>query len=77
MKYSDANVYVVRHEYTEKYMLKMVTEKYHNNEIKHLGLIYNDFEMDKGYGYGYSYGMVMDMAYGYFEEDANCPGAFY
>ena len=53
MKYSDANVYVVRHEYTEKYMLKMVTEKYHNNEIKHLGLIYNDFEMDKGYGYGY------------------------
>ena len=26
MKYTDANVYVVRHEYTEKYMLKMITE---------------------------------------------------
>jgi hypothetical protein len=38
MKHSDANIYVVRHEYTEKYMLKMITEKYHNDEIKHLGL---------------------------------------
>ncbi len=36
MKYTDANVYVVRHEYTEKYMLKMITEKYHNKEVKHL-----------------------------------------
>ena len=53
-------------------MLKMVTEKYHNNEIKHLGLIYNDFEMDKGYGYGYGYGMVTDTdMVGYFDEDAN------
>ena len=33
----------------------MVTEKYHN-EIKHLGLIYNDFEMDKGYGVWLRYG---------------------
>ncbi|MDN5422828.1 MAG: gliding motility protein, partial [Chryseobacterium sp.] len=53
MKYSDANIYVVRHEYTEKYMLKMITEKYHNEEINHLGLIYNDYNTKQGYGYGY------------------------
>lgn len=61
MKYSDANVYVVRHEYTEKFMLKMIAEKYHDSEVKHLGFIYNDFLTDKGYGYGY----------GYFDEDVN------
>ena len=50
MKLTDANVYVVRHEYTEKHMLRMVTEKYHAEEIKHLGLIYNDFVSKQGYG---------------------------
>jgi len=55
MKYSDANIYVVRHEYTEKYMLKMITEKYHNGEIDHLGLVYNDYNTKQGYGYGYGY----------------------
>lgn len=69
MKYSDANIYVVRHEYTEKYMLKIITEKYHSTEIKHLGLIYNDFTINKGYGYSYGYGY--NYGYGYFEEDAH------
>ncbi len=48
MKYSDANIYVVRHEYTEKYMMKLITEKYQNNEIEHLGLIYNDYNTRQG-----------------------------
>jgi hypothetical protein len=40
MKISDANIYVVRHEYTEKYMLKMISEKYFNKEVSHsFGLI--------------------------------------
>lgn len=43
MKHSDANIYVVRHEYTEKYMLKMIMEKYQSGEVKHLGLIYNGY----------------------------------
>lgn len=63
MKYTDANIYVVRHEYTEKYMLKMITEKYAKHEIQHLGLVYNDYQVKQGYGYGYGYG--------YFDEDAN------
>ena len=63
MTYSDASIYVVRHEYTEKHMLKMITEKYHSHEVKNLGLVYNDYQADQGYGYGYGYG--------YFEEDAN------
>ena len=63
MKYSDVNIYVVRHEYTEKYMLKMIIEKYAKKEVKHLGLVYNDYQVKQGYGYGYGYG--------YFEEDKN------
>ena len=50
MKLADANVYVIRHEYTEKYMLKMVAEKYHSGEIQHVGLIYNDYAVKQGYG---------------------------
>ena len=61
MKLTDANIYVVRHEYTEKYMLKMIAEKYHSGEIENLGIIYNDYVAKQGYGYGY----------GYFEEDKN------
>ena len=48
MKYADASIYGVRHEYTEKYMLKMITEKYHNQEIKNLGLVYNDYQVKQG-----------------------------
>jgi hypothetical protein len=61
MKISDANIYVVRHEYTEKYMLKMISEKYFNKEVSHLGLVYNDYHIKQGYGYGYGY-MVTVMA---------------
>src|SRR5690606_319268 len=53
MKYADASIYVVRHEYTEKYMLKMITEKYQNQEVQNLGLVYNDYQQQQGYGYGY------------------------
>lgn len=53
MEFSDLNIYVVRHEYTEKYMLKMIMDKYQDEEVKHLGLIYNDYVFQKGYGYGY------------------------
>ena len=59
MKLTDANIYIVRHEYTEKYMLKMIAEKYHSGEIENLGIIYNDYVAKQGYGYGY------------FEEDTN------
>ncbi|MDO4763458.1 MAG: polysaccharide biosynthesis tyrosine autokinase [Flavobacteriaceae bacterium] len=57
MKLSDANIYVVRHEYTEKYMLKMIAEKYHSGEVSSIGIIYNDYIAKQGYGY--------------FEEDKN------
>ena len=69
MKYTDANVYVVRHEYTEKYMLKMITEKYHKHEVENLGLVYNDYLVNQGYGYDYGYGY--GYGYGYFDEDKN------
>ena len=48
MKYADASIYVVRNEYTEKYMLKMITEKYHKHEVQNLGLVYNDYQSQQG-----------------------------
>ena len=71
MKHTDANVYVIRHEYTEKYMLRMITEKYQTHEIEHLGFIYNDFTVKQSYGYGYGYGYGYVYGYGYFDEDKN------
>lgn len=52
MGISDANIYVVRHEYTEKYMLKMITENIIPGEVGNLGIVYNGI-VKQGYGYGY------------------------
>ncbi|MDN5627103.1 MAG: polysaccharide biosynthesis tyrosine autokinase [Weeksellaceae bacterium] len=67
IKKADTTIYVVRHEYTEKHMLRMITEKYFNKEVSNLGLVYNDYVAKQGYGYGYGY----SYGYGYFEEDKN------
>jgi len=55
-KYSDANLYMVRQDYTEKGMLGLINDKYKNGEIKNLSFILNYFKLKSGYGYGYGYG---------------------
>lgn len=56
MKYADLNIYVARYQYTEKYMLKTIMDKYNKKEVTNLGLIFNGYEPREGYGYGYGYG---------------------
>jgi len=64
-KYSDANLYMVRQDYTEKGMLGLINDKYKNREIKNLSFVLNYFKLKSGYGYGYGYG------YGVYGESYN------
>jgi capsular exopolysaccharide synthesis family protein len=60
LKYTDANIYVIRQNYSKKGMMKMIDDKYINGEIKNIAYILNDFtssgKYSYGYGYGYEYG---------------------
>ncbi|MEI6865129.1 polysaccharide biosynthesis tyrosine autokinase [Flavicella sp.] len=61
LKYTDANIYIIRQGYSKKGMMKMIDNKYINGEVKNIGYILNDFSTtgkyayEYGYGYGYSY----------------------
>ncbi|MDA8594972.1 polysaccharide biosynthesis tyrosine autokinase [Flavobacteriaceae bacterium] len=65
IKYSDANLYVVRQGYTKKGMLKMIEEKYKEGEVKNISYVMNFFNSRGKYGYGYDYGKY---GYGYIED---------
>ena len=58
-KYSDAICYVIRQNYSEIGMMKMIEDKYTNKEVTNVSYILNDFVVKNKYGYGYNY------AYGY------------
>ena len=64
-KYSDAIIYVIRQNYSEKGMMKMIDEKYINKEVKNISFVLNDFSANKSYGYGYGY----RDSYGYHENE--------
>jgi capsular exopolysaccharide synthesis family protein len=63
LKYADSTLYIVRQNYSQKGMLKMINEKYFKEEITNISIVLNDFTMKlryggygNGYGYGYGYG---------------------
>jgi capsular exopolysaccharide synthesis family protein len=63
LKYADSTLYIVRQNYSQKGMLKMINEKYIKEEISNISIVLNDFTMklsyggySNGYGYGYGYG---------------------
>ncbi len=60
-KYADANIYVIRQDYSKKGMMKMIDDKYINGEVKDIGYVLNDFSAKGKYGYSYGYGY----GYGY------------
>ena len=67
-KYSDASVYIIRHNYTYKKQVQLVEEIYKGGKLPHLSIVINDVKAALGYGkyYGYvSYGYV---GYGYGSE---------
>lgn len=68
MKFSDVNLYVVRHNYTKRNMLNIINDLYDTKQVKNLNIIINDYMVSSssyGYGYGYSYGY--SGGYGYYE----------
>lgn len=69
MKYSDINLYVVRHNYTKRNMLNIINDLYSTKQIPNANIIINDFQISSsvyGYGYGYNYGY--GYGDGYYEE---------
>ncbi|MCE2848261.1 MAG: polysaccharide biosynthesis tyrosine autokinase [Chitinophagaceae bacterium] len=67
-KYSDASVYIVRHDFTFKKQVQLVDELYKGGKLPHLSIVINDVQAMMGYGkyYGYvSYGYI---GYGYGSE---------
>lgn len=66
LKYSDANLYVVREGYTRRGMLKMIEEKYAEGEITNISYVLNFYNAKGKYGYGYDYGKY---GYGYVEDN--------
>jgi capsular exopolysaccharide synthesis family protein len=69
-KYSDAVIYVVRNNYTEKGMMKMIDDKYKNKEVSNISYVLNDFSVKSKYGFGYGYSSVYGKySYGYHENE--------
>lgn len=71
MQYSDINIYIVRHGYTQTKFLKDLNEMVNNGIVKNLVYIFNDYDISKNYGYGYKYGYYRSSKYGtgYYEGD--------
>jgi capsular exopolysaccharide synthesis family protein len=67
MKYSDSNIYVVRHNYTKKQSLIEINESYREGKFNNLNLLLNDVRTNGIYGYGYGYGNN-DYGYGYYSD---------
>jgi len=63
--YTDATLYVIRHQITPKLYLKMVNELYQSKELGNLNIVFNGIQPRgvTGYGpngYGYGYGYIED-----------------
>ncbi|MBI4648476.1 MAG: polysaccharide biosynthesis tyrosine autokinase [Bacteroidia bacterium] len=67
-KYTDANIFVIRHNYTRKSMLGIINELYEKQKLNGMGIVLNDLfrkRMNEYYGYGhYNYGYA-GYRYGY------------
>lgn len=78
-KYTDANLYVIRQNYSNKSVVKLANELYKNKAIKNISILINDVKVPSYYGiygkYNYSYGGYYSYGYGteygsgYYEDD--------
>jgi len=68
MQYADANIYIIRHNYSKIKSLSVVNNIFKNKNISNLNIVINDYTENEGYGYGYGYGYGND-GYGYYEKD--------
>jgi tyrosine-protein kinase Etk/Wzc len=80
-KYSNMCIYVIRHNYTLKYFLKMIQKYFVSNELHNINIIYNglkkrgvgNYNYNYGYGYGYGYGYNYGYGNTYTEEEKTIP----
>ncbi|SEJ80492.1 capsular exopolysaccharide family [Cyclobacterium xiamenense] len=87
LRFSDVNLYIVRHDFTHKNQLLMINDLYANDQIRNFYAIFNGLKSggdtyDFGgynYGYGYNYSYMKKNRYGegyYAEEPRYRPGWF-
>ena len=73
IKHADSSLYVVRQNFSQKGMLKMVNEKYEKGEVSNISFVLNEFNVKSKYGYEYGYGYGYDgygkYARGYYDSD--------
>jgi hypothetical protein len=75
--YADATLYVVRHERTPKFNLKMIEDLYEQGDLGKLNIVFNGLKMRGvpgyayGYGGGYGYGSGQGYGYGYTDDHKN------
>jgi capsular exopolysaccharide synthesis family protein len=55
MKYTNANIYVVRSNYTNRFLLDRINRLYQERKIKNVSIVLNDFKPSAN-GYNYVYG---------------------
>jgi len=79
-RFTDATLYIVRHNYTYKKQLQLLNELLVSNKTTRLSLVINDIEARGGYGRYYGYGGYGYTGYGYgseyFEEAKSNDGFF-
>lgn len=75
--YADATLYVVRHDRTPKFNLKMIEDLYEQGDLGKLNIVFNGLKMRGlpgyayGYGGGYGYGSGQGYGYGYTDDHKN------
>lgn len=55
MKYTDANIYVVRSDYTTRFNLEKINNMYNERRINNISILLNDKRNSRVNGYNYSY----------------------
>ena len=74
-KFTDANIFIIRQNYSSKNVLKIVEELHEAKKMNNMGIVINDvnpsviFGLKYGYGftYGYSYGYGYEEGQGYYD----------
>lgn len=68
-RYADANIFVVRQNYSNKNVIDLINDFQRNNKLPNMSILVNDVKLSGYYGnsYGYGYGSGYGYGYGYGE----------
>jgi capsular exopolysaccharide synthesis family protein len=65
--FADVNIFVVRHNYTQKKILTKLVQNLSKREIHKINIVFNDVHLQRSYGYSYNY----NYGYGYTNNSEN------